>query len=67
MKEYNYKKIQEMRSMLIEEIKATFSIITVEVLALVEQRLQSAIMAGLLDSDIKQEVPDERVVDKQNV
>lgn len=65
MNEYNYKKIQEMRSMLMEEMKQTFPTLTVEVLMLVEQRLQSAIMAGLLDVDIKEEVADTRVKDKE--
>lgn len=65
-KTYDYKKIQEMRSMLMEEIKSTFYTSTVDVLMLVEQRLQSAIMAGLLDEDIKDEVLDKRVVDEKN-
>lgn len=55
MKEYNYKKLQEMRALLIEEIKESFPTITVEVLMLVETRLHSAIMAGLFEDDIKKE------------
>jgi len=65
MKEYNYKKIQEMRAMLLEEVKEIFPTQTVEVHMLVEQRLQSAIMAGLLDADIKEEVTDTRIKDKE--
>ena len=60
---YTYKKIQEMRAILIEEIKTQFPSITVEVLLLVEKRLQTAIMANLLDDDIKLEVSDNRVID----
>lgn len=61
--EYNYKKIQEMRAMLTEEVKLSFPTINAEILLLVEERLQTAIMAGLLDGDIKEEVDDTRVVD----
>jgi len=57
---YTYKKIQEMRSMLIEEIKQVFPTITCDVLILVEHRVQTAIMSGLFDKDIKDEVPDKR-------
>lgn len=57
---YNYKKIQEMRAILIEEIKQLFPIINIDVLNLVEKRLQTAIMSGLFDDDIKLEVPDNR-------
>jgi hypothetical protein len=52
MKEYTYKKIQLMRESLTEEAKLSFPSITVEVLILVEHRLQTAIMAGLFDDDV---------------
>jgi hypothetical protein len=64
MATYNYKKVQEMRSMLLEEIKQIFPNPTVDVYMLVEERLQTAIMAGLFDKDIKDEVPDKRIKDK---
>lgn len=53
-----------MRALLTEEVKQFFPTITCEVLLLVEQRLQSAIMAGLFDEEIKEEVDDTRVIDK---
>jgi hypothetical protein len=62
---YTYKKIQEMRAILIEEIKTQFPAITVDVLMLVEQRLQTAVMGNLFDTDIKEEVVDTRIIDKQ--
>lgn len=53
---YDYKKIQEMRERLVEEVKQIFPTVTVEVYKLVEMRLQTAIMAGLLNEDIKEEI-----------
>mgnify|MGYP003647380677 CR=1 FL=1 len=61
---YDYKKIQEMRSMLFEEIKTRFGILNVDHHMLVEQMLQTCVMAGLFDSDIKKEVRDNRIKDK---
>ncbi len=54
---FTYKKIQEIRELQIEEIKKQLPIgITLQVLDLVEKRVQTLIMAGLLDDDIKDEV-----------
>lgn len=56
-KSYNYKKIQEMRHALKEELIETgIAILTVEHYKLIEMRIQTAIMADLIDSDIKSEV-----------
>ena len=49
---YTYQNIQGMRDKLIIEIKLIFPTITAEVLQIVEMRLQTAIMAGLLEQDI---------------
>lgn len=55
MNKYTYKKIQEMRESLIEEIKLIFPTVTCDVLRLVEMRIQTALMAGLFNDDIKKE------------
>lgn len=55
MNKYTYKKIQEMRESLIQEIKLIFPTVTCDVLRLVEMRIQTALMAGLFDDDIKKE------------
>ena len=53
-KQYTYKKIQAMRDSMIEEMKASLPAgITIEHLKLVEMRIQTAIMAGLFDDDLK--------------
>lgn len=53
---YDYKKIQEMRGLLFEEMKQQFGpILNIEHLKLLEMRLQTAIMAGLMDQDIRKE------------
>lgn len=67
-KDYTYKKIQEMRSMIFEEMKELFGPkLDVEHVKLVEMRVQTAIMAGLFDEDIKAEVKDNRVIDKDKI
>lgn len=54
---YNYKKIQEMRNSLKEELISTGVVgYSVEHDKLVEMRLHTAIMAGLLNNDINEEV-----------
>jgi hypothetical protein len=64
---YTYKKIQEMRGIIFEEMKEVFGDrLTVEHWKLVEIRVQTAIMAGLFDNDIKKEVIDTRVVDEKD-
>jgi hypothetical protein len=55
-KVYDYKKIQEMRQSLIDELSAIFPQTTIELLNLAENRLQSAIMAGLFDDDLKKDI-----------
>ncbi len=50
-----YKQIQLMRDLLIDELRPTFTSITVEHLKLVEMRLQTILMAGVTDTDIKGE------------
>jgi hypothetical protein len=54
---YTYKKIQKLREMIVVELKQYFPIITLDFLKLVEQRLQTVIMAGLIDTDIVNDVP----------
>lgn len=54
-KEYNYKQIQKMREALLEETKESFGLLNVEHHKLVEMRVQTAIMAGLIDNDIDKE------------
>jgi len=57
MELFTYKKIQEIRELQIEEIKKQLPIgITIDVLRLVEMRIQTLIMAGLFDTDIKKEI-----------
>lgn len=64
---YDYKKIQEMRAIIFEEMKESFGAgLNVEHLKLVEMRVQTAIMAGLVDSDIKKEVQDTRIIDEDD-
>lgn len=55
-KVYDYKKIQQMREALIEELNSIFPQTTIELLNLAENRLQSAIMAGLFEDDIKKDI-----------
>lgn len=55
-KQFTYKKIQEIRELQIEEIKKQIPSITIDVLKLVEMRVQTLISAGLVDTDIKEEV-----------
>ncbi len=52
---YNYKQIQKMRATLFEEMKESFGIVNIEHHKLVEMRVQTAIMAGLVDQDIDKE------------
>jgi len=56
-KEFTYKKIQEIRDLQIEEIKKQLPLgMTAEILRLVEMRVQTLIMAGLFDDDIRGEI-----------
>ncbi len=50
---YTYKKIQKMREALIDELKLLFPTMNAELYTLVEHRLQTAIMAGLFDDQVK--------------
>lgn len=52
---YNYKQIKKMREDLFEELKDSFGILNVEHHKLLEMRVQTAIMAGLMDNDIEKE------------
>lgn len=54
-KEYNYKQIQKMREALFQEMKDSFGVLTIEHFKLLEMRIQTAIMAGLIDQDIDKE------------
>ena len=54
---FTYKDIQEIRELQIEELKPVLPMgMTVEFFKLVEMRVQTLIMAGLFDEDIKKEV-----------
>lgn len=54
---YNYKKIQEMRNALKEEMVASgLTVVSIETEKLIEMRVQTAIMAGLFNDDINKEV-----------
>lgn len=56
-KEYTYKKIQEMRNALKEEIVASgITVWNVEYEKLVEMRIANAINAGMFNDDILKEV-----------
>ena len=54
-KTFNYKKVQELRNLLTDEISNHSTVMTVEHLKLAEMRLQTAIMAGLDDRDVDKE------------
>lgn len=50
-----YKQIQIMRDLLIEELRPSFTTITVEHMKLVEMRLQTLIMAGISQESLQAE------------
>lgn len=54
-KALSYKKIRELRKLIWSEIESEFKAISVEHYMLAEMRLQSVIMAGLDDDDVKVE------------
>ena len=57
-KTYNYEKLQKLRDLIISEMRESFPTMTTEHYMLVEMRLQSVIMAGLDDTDVKGKVRD---------
>jgi len=55
--DFTYKKLQRIRELQLQEIKEQLPLgITIEVLCLVEKRVQTLIMAGLVFDDIKNEI-----------
>jgi len=56
-KTFSYKKLQQIRELQIEELRLMLPLgMTVEFLKLVEMRVQTLIMAGLFDDDIRGEI-----------
>jgi len=51
----NYKEIQELRKLAIEEISSGATVISIEHLKLAEMRVQTAIMAGLGPIEVDKE------------
>lgn len=54
--EISYNIIQEMRDNLIDELKASTPSITIDVLKLVEMRVQTALMAGVTNKSLEASV-----------
>jgi len=56
-KTFSYKKLQQIRELQIEELRLMLPLgMTVEFFKLVEMRVQTLIMAGLFDDDIRGEI-----------
>jgi len=56
-KTFSYKKLQQIRELQIEELRIMLPLgMTVEFFKLVEMRVQTLIMAGLFDDDIRGEI-----------
>jgi len=56
-KTFSYKKLQQIRELQIEELRLMLPLgMTEEFLKLVEMRVQTLIMAGLFDDDIRGEI-----------
>ncbi len=58
MAEYTYKKIQKMREFLREELMSSgmFPMWNIECEKILESRLQTALMAGVLEGDVTKDI-----------